>query len=160
MPLREVIRRVTTRLDEGDTGSRGWFLITRVHLSPARLRDIITYLYDVGAAEGRELIVRDYTALAEAAGIGGDDPGMILRRHFLLALEGPLDLLKRTDGRHWASVRLTDLSVELATNPDSSAVLEKVLSAIVFCREPWYTETRVREYDEFNGWPAGRASAR
>ncbi|MGC1831040.1 MAG: DUF3883 domain-containing protein [Candidatus Acidiferrales bacterium] len=138
---------------EGDTGSRGWFLITRVHLSTARLREIVSYLYDVGAEGGRELHETDYRALAAAAGIEGDDPGITLRRHYLLALERPLNLLQRVDERHWSEVRLTGPGVDLATNPNSSAVLESILSRIVFCREPWYTRTRVREYEDFQVHP-------
>ena len=157
MPLREVLRRVIARLEEGDRGDRGWFLITRVHLSPARLRDIVTYLYDVGANEGRELQAQDYNALAAAVGVAGDDPGVTLRRHFFLAMERPLSLLKRVDEAHWSKIRLTETGIDLATSPNTSAVLEKALSAIVFCREPWYTETRVDEYRDFQVHPYAAA---
>ena len=146
-------RRVVARLEEGDRGDRGWFLITRVHLTAARLRDAATYLHNVRAAEGRNLSNDDYNALAHAVGITGTNPGIQLRRHHLLAMEKPLRLLRRTDGQRWRRIQLTEAGIALATNPDTSAVLEEVLHEIVFCREPWYLAGRVRKYREFEIHP-------
>ncbi|MBI4483102.1 MAG: DUF3883 domain-containing protein [Acidobacteria bacterium] len=153
MSFRKLRRRVINRLDEGDRGDRAWFLITRVHLNAGRLRDIATYLYDLGVDAGRDLEAHDYEALAKLAGVTGPDPGMTLRRHHFLAMETPLNLVRRVDGRSWRKIRLTHMGAKLATTENSAALLEAVLDQVVFCREPWYTPTRVNEYRHFEVRP-------
>ena len=74
MGLDEVNKRVVEPLEQGDRGDGGWFVITRVHLTAARLKDIAAYLHDVGAETGRTLSNADYNALAEAVGVTGADP--------------------------------------------------------------------------------------
>jgi len=151
MSLREVRRRVVARLSQADRGDRGWFLITRVHLNTARLKDIAVYLYDRGGAGGPvELRSADYEALARVAGVTGADPGITLRRHYLLAMEKPLNLIRRIDEPHWNEINLTTLGIALATHPNASEVLENALAEIRFCRQPWYPATRVREYRDFD----------
>lgn len=150
-------RSVIIRLDQSDRGDRGWFLTTRVHLSPARLRDTCTYLANAGGRAPIRLGTLDYAALAAINGVGGNDPGMTLRRHYLLAMERPLRLLQRTNGDRWGEIVLTDLGVSLATEADTSGVLEMALAGIVFCRSPWYTDTRIAEYSMFNVRPLAAA---
>jgi hypothetical protein len=145
----ETRARVVDRLEQADRGDRGWFLITRVHLSPDRIQDIASYLYRLGAGSPTVLSQDDYRALGRAADVRTADPGLTLRRHHLLAMEKPLQLLQRTDGRRWAEVQLTGLGVQLANDPNTPAVLEVALHQIIFCREPWYTPSRVEEYTEF-----------
>jgi hypothetical protein len=152
-PFRNLRRRIVRRLDEGDRGDRGWFLITRVHLSTARLKAVAEYLHDLGAADSVALGARHYAELALLCGVAGHDPGITLRRHHLLAMETPLNLLRRTDGNSWREVSLTQLGVALALEEDSNRVLEEALSRIVFCREPYYTETREQEYQDFDVRP-------
>jgi hypothetical protein len=110
MPFPNLRRRIVRRLDEGDRGDRGWFLITRVHLSTARLRAVAEYLHDLGAADSVALGARHYAELALLCGVAGNDPGITLRRHHLLAMETPLNLLRRTDGNSWREVSLTQLA--------------------------------------------------
>ena len=142
--------RIIARLDQAPSGDRGWFLITRVHLSTPRLKDIVQYLHDIGGSKEYSLTTKDYHAMAGAVGVTRPNPGITLRRHHLLAMEHPLHLLRRTDIKHWENIILTDFGVRLATTPNASAVLEAVLSEIIFCKEPSYTKTRTQEYREFN----------
>lgn len=155
MPYQRLHHKVIKRLDEGGRGDRGWFLITRVHLTPARLKDIVTYLSDAGTSVNNSLTLSagHYKALGNILDISRVDPGFIIRRHHFLAMEKPLNLLRRADGRRWRRVYLTDLAEELAKNPYSPAVLEEALRQIRFCKEPWYTRDRVTKYSEFNIFP-------
>ena len=43
--------------------------------------------------------------------------------------------------------------MRLATSENTVGVFEQILSEIRFCREPWYTTSRVAEYDEFDVQP-------
>ncbi|MBY0548066.1 MAG: DUF3883 domain-containing protein [Candidatus Obscuribacterales bacterium] len=151
MNRQELFTAIKTRLTEFARPDRGWFLTTRVHLSIEVLSKIATYIHMVGIGEGRPITVDDYHAIAASAAVGktADDPGMILRRHQLLAMKNPL-LLLAMDTRQWSSVRLTDLGRQLATEADKHGVVERSLAEIVFCREPWYTAKRVAEYPEFD----------
>jgi len=148
--LREAVRR---RLDESPRGDHGWWIVTRVHLNAGRLSSLAAYLNDSGFDAPRELTSSDYSALASAAGVEADDPGVTLRRHYLLAMDTPLRLIERTDGRTWSSISLTARGQALATNPDVGAVLENVLSEVRFCDEPWYTPQRSAEYSDFSIQP-------
>lgn len=153
MPFTNLRDTVIERLDEGDRGDRGWFLITRVHLSSARLREVAKYLYDLRGRRAIELGAQNYRDLAALTGVTTGDPGITLRRHHLLAMEMPLNLLHRTDERSWQEISLTPLGIELATADDSNAVIETALGEIVFCRQPYYTETRQEEYEDFEVRP-------
>ena len=42
--LEEVRRKLVDRLEEGDRGDRGWFVITRVHVALSWLKGIAEYL--------------------------------------------------------------------------------------------------------------------
>lgn len=153
MPLDDLRRRVTARLDEGDRGDRGWFLITRVHLTAARLRDIAAYLHDAGAKEPYVMGDTDYRALARILEIPGEDPGVQLRRHHLLAMEKPLKLIERVNPPRWRRIRLTESGIRLATEPDIAGVFEDRLREIIFCGARWYPPTRVTEYGAFSVRP-------
>ena len=43
----------------------------------------------------------DYRRLARIIGTEVADPGMLLRRHHLLFMDNPLQLLQRVNGRRW-----------------------------------------------------------
>ncbi|HWR35399.1 MAG TPA: DUF3883 domain-containing protein [Clostridia bacterium] len=107
------------------------------------------YLYNLGSQGPIRLGARNYRDLAALVGVTGADPGVTLRRHHLLAMEMPLNLLVRTDGRSWDEINLTPLGVDLATANDSNAIMERALGEIVFCRGPYYTATRQQEYQDF-----------
>ena len=111
------------------------------------------YLADAGFESARELTELDYRALARAAEVTSEDPGVTLRRHFLLAMETPLQLVKREDGRTWQRILLTERGLSLANEHDTAAVFERALTDIRFCREPWYTPTRAVEYRDFDIHP-------
>jgi Holliday junction resolvase-like predicted endonuclease len=145
--LRTAVRR---RLDESPGGDHGWWITTRVHLDAGWLQAFVTYLHDAGFEQPRRLSDADYFALGRLAGVRSDDPGVTLRRHQLLAMEKPLRLIARTDGRSWGRIHLTAEGLALATNQDTGSVLEDVLSAIRFCEEPWFTPQRAAEYSEFS----------
>lgn len=153
MTTTQLKQRLITRLNEGGRGDRGWFIITRVHLSAERLKDTCAYLWNVGASAGYNLAERDYLALATINGITGSNPGITLRRHHLLAMEQPLRLLRRVDSNQWRRVMLTEFGVELATSQNTPEVIERALRAVVFCRRPSYHGTRVKQYAEFNVRP-------
>jgi hypothetical protein len=148
--FREVRSALRARLDEGNRGDRGWWLLTRVHLSPARLRSVASYLNDAGAANGLDLTRRHYADLGEIIGIGNANPAQTINRHYFLAMETPLRVLERTSGRSWDRIQLTLEGARLATEDSAVAVFERLLNEMRFCREPWYTAQRVAEYDEFD----------
>lgn len=153
MTYPSLAERLTARLDQADRGDRGWFLITRVHLNPAHLKGIAEYLHAAGRAGTVELTGLHYSALGELVGTSAPDPGILLRRHQLLAMESPLNLLQRVSGTSWHEVALTDLGAKLATEDDAPRILEEALSQIVFCRAPWYQTGRIGEYAEFDVKP-------
>ena len=154
MPDYDALRAsLVARLDDSDRGDRGWFLITRVHLSPARVKGLGDYL--ATRAQGAKLALRDtdYARMAELADVSSKDPGIAIRRHYLLALELPLQLIRRTAGISWAEIELTDIGRQLADSENTNEVLEQALDNIVFCRSPWYSRDRVQKYSEFNVSP-------
>lgn len=150
MSLEDVRRRLMERLEEGDRGDRGWFVITRVHVSASWLKGITEYLESRGGGGVIELTGQDYDRLATIIETDSDDPGVQLRRHHLLVMDKPLQLLKRVNGRRWDRIILTDLGRELADTDDPSEVLERSLSAIRFAVEPWSPTDRVEQYRAFN----------
>ena len=95
MTFDELRRSLVDRLEKGNRGDRGWFLITRVHLTPAKLQQIATYLHDAGAAEGLTLTRRHYRELGRLLGIEADEPRLGINRHYFLAMEMPLRLIHR-----------------------------------------------------------------
>ena len=150
MSLEDVRRILVDRLDEGDRGDRGWFVITRIHVSISWLKGIAEYLENRGRGGVIELSGHDYQRLAEIIDTQVNDPGMQLRRHHLLVMDKPLQLLHRVNGRNWRQIILTDRGRDLACTDDPLAVLEESLSAIRFAVDPWTPPNRVRQYGDFD----------
>ena len=151
MSLERVRRTLLDRLDEGNRGDRGWFVVTRVHVAVSWLKGIAEYLENRGGGGGViRLTGHDYRSLARIIGTEVRDPGVLLRRHHLLIMEKPLQLLQRVNGRNWAEIVLTDRGRNLAYTDDPATVLEKSLCAIRFAVEPWTPPNRIRQYDGFD----------
>jgi len=153
MRINDLANYVAKRLDEGDRGDRGWWLITRRQPNAARLRDTCIYLKDAGAVTGYRLTQRDYAAIAAINNVRSGDPGIALRRHNLLGMEFPLNLIRRTEPSSWDRVQLTARGMELALEPDMHRSFERVLREIIFCRSPFFGQTRIDKYSEFNVRP-------
>lgn len=151
MSLRNVRRTLVERLDEGDRGDRGWFIITRVHFALRWLEGIARYISNRGTDGILHLTAYDYQRLGAIVEIDSTDPGKHLRRHHLLAMDKPLQLLRRLDGNSWQQrIALTERGHELAQTDDPAAVVEASLVAIRFAVKPWFPSTRVAEYSEFD----------
>lgn len=150
MSLEVVRRNLVDRLDEGDRGDRGWFVITRVHVALSWLKGIAEYLEYRGGGGVIQLTERDYSRLATIIESDSDYPGVQLKRHQLLAMDKPLQLLRRVDRRWWDQIELTKRGSELAYTDDPADVLEQSLSAMRFAVEPWAPPDRVEQYDAFN----------
>ena len=153
MTFGELRDALTARLDEGDRGDRGWWLLTRVHLSAVRLQQIASYLHDAGAAHALRLTPGHYRNLARNLEIDTPDPAVVINRHYFLAMDTPLRLIERIDPRRWRDIRLTPAGIALATETDAVGVLEHQLADIRFCRVPWYSQGRADEYAAFNVRP-------
>lgn len=149
MAFKDVRDALVERLDRVQIDHAGWWLLTRVHLDASAIRALAVYLNDAGFAEPKEITKADYRALNRAVGIAKTDAGQQLRRHHLLAMTTPLRLIERPK-KTWSLVQLTDLGIRLAMDADTAAVFEQSLQAIVFCREPWYTASRVAQFDHFD----------
>lgn len=141
------------RLEEGRNGAHGWWLLTRVHLDASRLQSIISYLFDARARDILELTPQHYFGLANVIGIDNPAPWVNINRHYFLALETPLGLLHRANGNRWTHIQLTPAGIRLATEEDPVSVFEEVLQEIKFCKQPWYTASRVREYSDYDVRP-------
>ena len=150
MSLEVVRRNLADRLDEGDRGDRGWFVITRVHVALSWLKGIAEYLESRGGGGVIRLTGQDYSRLATIIESDADNPGVQLRRHQLLAMDKPLQLLQRVDRRKWDQIVLTERGRDLAYSDDPANVLEQSLSAMRFAVEPWTPPDRVEQYDAFN----------
>ena len=150
MSLEDVRRRLVGRLEEGDRGDRGWFVITRVHVAVSWLKGIAEYLENRGGGGVIRLTGHDYRRLATIIETDIDDPGVQLRRHHLLVMDKPLQLLQRVDGRKWDQIVLTERGRDLAFTGDPASVLEQSLSAIQFAVEPWTPPARVEQYHDFD----------
>lgn len=150
MSLALVRGNLVERLDQGGRGDRGWFVITRVHVALFWLKGIAEYLENRGGGGVIRLTWQDYSRLATIIESDSDDPGVQLRRHQLLAMDKPLQLLQRVDGRRWDRIVLTELGRNLAYIDDPAVVLEQSLSAIRFAAEPWTPPSRVEQYNAFN----------
>lgn len=150
MSLATVRRTLVDRLEEGDRGDRGWFVITRVHVAASWLKAISEYLENRGGGEVITLSGHDYRRLATIIETDAANPGVQLRRHHLLVMDKPLQLLRRVIGNRWNRIQLTDRGRDLAYTDDPSGVLESSLSDIRFAVEPWSPPSRVAQYDQFD----------
>ncbi len=150
MSIDQVRNILVSRLEEGDRGDRGWFVITRVHVSLSWLKGIAEYFETRSSGSPVELSERDYQRLATITEIESVDPGVQLRRHHLLLMDKPLQLLRRPNGRYWTEVELTESGHRLALTDDPSSVLETVLSEVRFASEPWYSAGRSEQYEELD----------
>ena len=150
MSLEEVRGRLMDRLKEGDRGDRGWFVITRVHVAVSWLKGIAEYLENRSSGQVIDLTGQDYEKLATIIETDTEDPGVQLRRHHLLVMDKPLQLLQRVDGRRWDRIVLTERGRDLAYTDDPAVVLEQSLSAIQFAVEPWMPPSRVKQYRDFD----------
>ena len=150
MPLEDVRAILVDRLEEGDRADRGWFIITRVHVALSWLKGIAEYLESRGGNDPIELSDHDYGRISTIANIGTQNPGLQLRRHHLLVMDKPLQLLRRINGHFWDQIQLTDFGHSLANTDDPSNVLEQSLSAMQFAVEPWSPPDRVAQYHDFD----------
>ena len=150
MTLDAVRQRIARRLDEADRGDRGWFIITRVHVALSWLKAIAEYLESRGGSNTIELTALDYMRLAAIIESDSSDPGVQLRRHHLLVMDKPLQLLRRVNDRNWAQIALTEQGRALAYADDPAEVLERSLAAIRFAVAPWSPYRRIQEYNDFN----------
>lgn len=150
MAFNDLKTRLETRLDEADRGDRGWWLLTRVHVSAERLRDIAEYIYSVAGPNDLSLTSGHYTALAALLGVSGQTPSVTINRHYFLAMDSPLRLLERVNGAQWADIRLTSAGCRLATDPNTPGVFEQALESISFCKEPWYSQAREAAFADFD----------
>ena len=150
MSITDVRDNLVARLDQGDRGDRGWFIVTRVHVDLSWLRGIAQYLAHRARHGIVSLTNEDYDQLAIIVGVQRSDPGVQLRRHHLLVMDKPLRLLQRLDGQRWRRIALTESGNELAQAGDPAVVIEQSLSAMRFAVEPWSPPTRVAQYEEFD----------
>lgn len=150
MSLQTVEKAIVDRLDEGDRGDRGWFIITRVHVDLHWLKDIAEFIFNKAGGNPISLTSKDYSQLGKVVGINLDDPGVQLRRHHLLVMDKPLQLIRRTEKSSWGEIQLTDEGVDLAGALDPGEVLERSLSKIRFAVEPWSPHDRVAQYSKFD----------
>lgn len=150
MSYEEVRGIITTRLDEGDRGDRGWFAVTRIQVRIAWLRAIVQYVEARGSGSSVTLNNQDYSKLAAIIESSTENPGSKLRRHHLLLMEKPLQLIQRVNARSWQEIKLTDQGRKLALTDDPSAVMETVLSNIRFAVPPWYSQKRSQIYNDFD----------
>jgi len=150
MSIQSVRESLINRLNEGDGGDRGWFVITRVHVAVSWLKGIAEYLENLGGGDVIRLTEPDFERLATIIETNTDNPGVQIRRHHLLVMDKPLQLLQRFNGRNWDEIVLTKRGRELANTDDPSVVLEQSLSAIRFAVEPWTPPRRVEQYSDFD----------
>ena len=153
MTFTEIQKTIEKRLDEGGAGDRGWWIITRVHVSLGWIVGIARFLSDRGRGRSIVLSEQDYAKLAKIAGATSANPGQQLRRHHLLVMDNPLRLIERVNGNQWREIALTEAGQALAASTEPSEVLEKTLSDIWFARTPWYSQGRVDTYGEFDVQP-------
>lgn len=150
MSLKTVEKKIVDRLKEGNRGDRGWFIITRVHVDLHWLKGIVEYIFSKAGDQPISLTEQDYSQLGRIVNINPVKPGMQLRRHHLLVMDKPLQLLRRTKKSLWNEIQLTEEGVALANALDSADVLERSLSKIRFAVEPWSPPDRVEQYSDFN----------
>lgn len=154
MKFTEVSDQLTKRLDAGKDAAHGWFLITRFHISDSsQPKALCEYLYARAGSHRTALDAADYDRLAAACGVTSANPGSQLRRHHLLALVHPLRLLRRHPASKWDEVELTPAGIELANASEPGDILERALSQVVFCKDPWFAPSRVKAYGDFDLLP-------
>ncbi|MFJ4055661.1 protein NO VEIN domain-containing protein [Pseudomonas sp. NPDC089743] len=150
MSLKTVEKAIVERLAEGDRGDRGWFIITRVHVDLHWLKDVVEYLFRKVGNNPISLTAQDYSQLGKIVGISPVDPGVQLRRHHLLVMDKPLQLIRRTKKSSWREIQLTEEGIALANALDPAEVLERSLDKIRFAVEPWSPTDRVEQYSDFD----------
>ena len=151
MSLASVRRTLVRRLNEDDRGDRAWWVLTRVHVSPDWLKgDCGVPLSILRETRVFTLSSLDYRRLATIIESRTADPGVQLRRHHLLVMDKPLQLVERVNGNRWDQIKLTDRGRELAYADDIGRVLEGSLADIRFAKSPWSPPARVREYSSFD----------
>jgi len=150
MSLKAVEKKIVDRLEEGNRGDRGWFIITRVHVELHWLKDIVEYMFRKAGDQPITLTEQDYSQIGRIVNISLVNPGLQLRRHHLLVMDKPLQLIRRTKNSSWKEIQLTEEGVALANAIDPAEVLERALDKIRFAVEPWSPSDRVEQYSEFN----------
>lgn len=139
-----------SRLGE-NRGDRGWFVITRVHTDVDWIYQMTSYLNHLVNADGLISMTDEvYQKLGEIGGLNSDDSGVQLRRHHLLVMNKPLQLIEKVNGRFWSELRLTNLGRELAVTNDPKSILDKCLKNIQFAVSPSCPDERAENYSEFN----------
>ena len=96
------------------------------------------------------LTEQDYDSLATIIETKKDNPRLQLKRHHLLVMDKPLQLLQRVDGIRWERIELTERGRALAYTDDPAEELEQSLSAMQFAVEPWTPTGRIKKYDRFD----------
>ena len=135
----------------GSRGDRGWFVITRVHTDAEWIYQMTSYLRHLEDNDGLITMTDGaYQQLGEIGDLHSDDPGVQLRRHHLLVMNKPLQLIEKVNGRLWNELRLTELGRELAVTTDPKSVLEQCLKNIQFAVPPSCPDDRAENYSEFN----------
>lgn len=150
MSFEKVHKLLLDRLDEGDRGDRGWFIITRVHVALSWLKGIAEYIEARSYSADVILSIPDFQRLATIIETNTINPGVQLRRHHLLVMDKPLQLLRRTKEPSWREVELTAHGRALANSDDPSDILELVLSEIRFASIPWCSRDRAERYEDFD----------
>ncbi|MBM6577939.1 AlwI family type II restriction endonuclease [Microvirga sp. SRT01] len=152
MVLEDLRHKLIERLDDGVRGDRGWWLVTRVHLTPARITEVARFLAVKSVDDYIELTEQNYEQIGEIMGIRKDAEKNV-KRHIFLAMDQPLRLIERAESRSWSKIRLTDAGRKLASSDDPIDVFEQVLHDIRFAQSPWYSEGRQEQYPEFDVAP-------
>lgn len=150
MSTKSVLNRVEARISQDSRGDRGWFLLTRVHVRSHWVKGVIDYIYQRAGRDAISLDRQDYQHLATITQISGADPSIQLRRHHLLALYKPLQLIERLQPRSWASIRLSEQGVRLAESDYFAPTLDHSLSSIMFAHGSAVSEDRQAAYSQFN----------
>lgn len=150
MNYTEIQSWLRTRLGD-NRGDRGWFVITRVHTDAEWIYQMTSYLRHL-ESDGGLITMTDgaYQKLGEIGDLNSEDPGVQLRRHHLLVMNKPLQLIQKVNGRFWNELRLTDLGKDLALSNDPKSVLEDCLKNIRFAVPPSCPDDRAEQYSEFN----------
>lgn len=152
MSLASVRQTLVRRLDADDRGDRGWWILTRVHVAPDWLKGMAEYLEHLTNGSVFAPTQLDYSRLGTIIESRATNPGQQLRRHHLLVMDKPLQLLERLNGNRWDELVLTDRGRQLAYADDIGRVLEDSLAEIRFAKAPWSPAGRVKEYASFDVW--------
>ena len=146
----EIRSWLSTRLGE-NRGDRGWFVITRVHTDAEWIYQMTSYLRHLEGDDGLITLTNGaYQKLGELGDLHSDDPGVQLRRHHLLVMNKPLQLIQKVNGKFWNKLKLTELGKNLAISDDPKSVLEVSLKCIQFAIPPSCPDDRAEQYSEFN----------